>query len=61
MICRQILYSKQFLNEPEFICLHTVKWFQVLLSNTDSFIYTQLNGFKQVQIPVILCSLLGKA
>ena len=23
-----------FLNEPEFICLHTVKWFQVLLYNT---------------------------
>ena len=22
------------LNEPELICLHTVKWFQVLLSNT---------------------------
>ena len=27
-------------------CLHTVKWFQVLLSNTNSPIWTQLNGHK---------------
>ncbi len=27
-----------FLNEPELICLHTVKWFQVLLSNTNNLI-----------------------
>ena len=27
-----------FLNEPEFICLNTVKWFQVLLFNTYNFI-----------------------
>ena len=26
--------------------MHTVKWFQVLLSNTNSFICTQLKGFK---------------
>ena len=34
------------LNKPELICLHKVKWFQVLQSNTNSFIFTQLNGFK---------------
>ena len=27
-------------------CLHTVKWFQILLSNANSSIYTQLNSFK---------------
>ena len=27
------------------ICLHTLNWFQVLLSNTNNFIYTHLNGF----------------
>ena len=45
MICKQIVYWEQFLNKPEVICLHIVKWFQVLLSNTVSFICTQLNGF----------------
>ena len=29
-----------------FICLHIVKWFQELLSNTNNFICTQLNGFE---------------
>ena len=28
-----------FLNKPAFICLHTVKWFQVLLFNISDFIY----------------------
>ena len=38
------------LNEPELICLHTVKWFQVLQHTTKnsikhkSFVYTQLNS-----------------
>ena len=27
-----------FLNEPELICLHTVKWFQVLLFNANNSI-----------------------
>ena len=51
MICKHILLIT-FLNEPEFICLHTVKWFQVFLSNTNnsinyySFISSQLNGSK---------------
>ena len=31
-------YKVTFLNEPELICLHTVKWFQVLLSNTSNSI-----------------------
>ena len=31
-----------FLNDPELICLHTVKEFQVLLF----IVCTQLNGFK---------------
>ena len=39
MIYKQIVCKKQFLNKPGLICLHTVKWFQVLLSNTNSFIY----------------------
>ena len=40
------------LNEPELICLHTVKWFQVLLFNTiysiqnHFFVYPPLNGFR---------------
>ena len=33
-----------FLNEFELICWNTVKWFQVLLSNANSPISTQLNG-----------------
>ena len=28
------------------ICLHTIKWFQVLVDYTNNSIYTQLNGFK---------------
>ena len=32
--------------EPDSICLHTVKWLQVLLFNTNSFIWSQLNCFK---------------
>ena len=28
------------LNKPELICLHTVTWFQALLSNAYSFICT---------------------
>ena len=46
MICKRIIYRWQFSNELELICLPTVKLFQVLLSNTNSFIFTQLNGFK---------------
>ena len=34
------------LNKLKLICLHTGKWFHVLLFNTISFICTQLNGFK---------------
>ena len=41
------------LNTPEFICLHTAKWFQEFLSNMnnsiiidESFVCTQLKGFK---------------
>ena len=35
-----------FLNDSELIYLHTVKCFQVLLSNANNSIHTQLNGFK---------------
>ena len=48
MICKQILLIT-FLNEPQLILFHTVKWFQVLLCITNnsykhqSFVYTQLN------------------
>ena len=38
MICKHILLII-FLNEPEFIFLHTVKWFQALLSNTNNSIF----------------------
>ena len=43
---------KLFLNDPELICLHTVKGCQVLIYKTDnlvwhqSFIYVKLNCFK---------------
>ena len=38
MFCIHILLMT-FLNEPEVICLHTVKWFHVFLSNTNNSIY----------------------
>ena len=47
MICKQIKIS---LNEPEFICLHIVKWFQVLLF----IICAQLNGFKYCYLTQII-------
>ena len=34
-----------FLNKIEIICLHRVEIFQALLSNINTFICTQLNGF----------------
>ena len=34
--------------------LQIVKWFQVLLSNTNSFIYTELNGFKYYCLTLIV-------
>ena len=48
MICKHILLIT-FLNEPKLILLHAVKWFQILLFNTNylikhqSFLYTHLN------------------
>ena len=33
------LFVTLFLNKLELICLHTVKWFQVLLSNTNNSIW----------------------
>ena len=51
MISEHILLIT-FLNEPEVIFFHIVKWFQVLLCNTNyslqhySFICSQLNGSK---------------
>ena len=35
-----------FVNKSELICLHTVKRFQLLLSNSNNSISTQLNDFK---------------
>ena len=43
-----------FLNETEFICLHTVKWFHVLLSDITSFIFPQLNGFKYCYLTLVI-------
>ena len=37
MICKHILMIA-FLNKPDLISLHTVKWFQVLLLNTNNSI-----------------------
>ena len=49
-----------FLNELDLICLHTIQYFKVLLSNTDSFICTQLNGFKYLYLThVILFNING--
>ena len=36
-VCKEIT-GKIILNEPEFICSHTVKWFQILLSNFNNSI-----------------------
>ena len=49
ILCKDILWT--FLNNTEFICLHTVKWFQVLLCNSNSLmsvIYLQM--FKWIYI-----------
>ena len=35
MICKRIVCRWHFLNKSEFICLHTVKWFQVLPYNNS--------------------------
>ena len=43
-----------FLNEPELICLHTFKWFQLLPSNTNTFICAQLNGFKYHRLTLLV-------
>ena len=43
------LVDNFFLNDPELICLHIVKWFKILLCSTNnlilhqSFYNTQLN------------------
>ena len=59
MVCKHIL-PRTFLNESDLICLHTVKWFQVLICNTYnpisyySFVCTQLNGFKYWYLTLII-------
>ena len=45
MICLPILLIT-FLNKSKFILLHTVKWFQVLLSVSNNSIQLQLNDQK---------------
>ena len=34
------LFEGNILNMPKLICMHSVKWFQVLLSNANSFFHT---------------------
>ena len=61
MICKHILLLI-FLNEPNLILLHAVKWLQVLLciiNNSikhQSFVYTQLNDqiilFQTIQFSI---------
>ena len=36
---RKIVLKTTFLNEPEIICLHTVKGFHVFLSNANNSVY----------------------
>ena len=43
MICKRIVSTQQFLNEPELVCFHIVKCVQVLLSNTNIF-YAKKTG-----------------
>ena len=62
MICKQILLIT-FVNEPQLLLLHTVKWFQVLLCVTNysikhqSFLYTHFNGqiilFQRIQFRIM--------
>ena len=59
MICKHILIT--FLNEAELFFSHAVKWFHVLLPNTNNYIHyqsftcPQLNGFKYFYKTVLLC------
>ena len=48
-----------FLNDPELICLHIVRWFQVLFSNIISFNCTQMvsstansNNYNGIQLNI---------
>ena len=53
-IYMNILLVTLLLNESQLICLHTVKRFQELLSNTRSTICTQLYGFKNCYLTLII-------
>ena len=46
--------NKTFLNETEIICSHTLKWLEVLLCNSISFICTQLNGAKYCYVALTI-------
>ena len=41
---KRLVCMWQFLKELELICLHTVEWFQVFLSNTNSFLCLNVYG-----------------
>ena len=46
MICKyNSLLETSFLDEPGLTCSYTVKWFQFLISHTNTSICMQLNGF----------------
>ena len=65
MICKRI-FAGNILNKPYLICLHKVKQFQVLLSNTNNFICihtsfehylfvcTHSNGFKYIKLVTLV-------
>ena len=59
MICKNLLLTL-FLYMLELICLHIVKWFQVLLFNINdslpcySFVCVKLNGFKYCYLIVVI-------
>ena len=53
MICKR-MFKVTFTNEPELIFLHTVKWFQVLISDINSSMNTLLNAFKYCYLILIV-------
>ena len=49
-----LYFVGNILNKPEVICLHIIKWFELLLSNTNSFICTHLNAFKYCYVTLTI-------
>ena len=43
----------KFLDEPELIYLHTVKWFQIFLSNTNNSVWYHLFAHSEVVSSIV--------